>query len=89
MTRAAPGHVTIASEMPTLRTQDCGREYGNVTLPPVQRRRELACPSCRVEAPRSEWVVVFRRLTGFNARLPTLRVLKHRPCKQMVYFLVE
>ena len=56
---------------------------------PHRASEELVCPGCRTKAPRSEWVVVFRNVTGFNHRLPPLRVLKHRPCKQMVYFLVE
>jgi hypothetical protein len=61
-----------------------------VTLQSPQRVGEqLACPSCGTKASRSEWLVIFRNLTGFNNRLPALRVLKHRPCKQMVYFFVE
>ena len=56
---------------------------------PQHAGQQLACPRCGTKTPRSEWVLVFRRLSGFNERLPPLRVLKHRACKQMVYFLME
>jgi hypothetical protein len=60
-----------------------------VTLQSQRAGKRLACPRCGGEAPRSEWLVIFRNVTSFNNRLPALRVLKHRPCKQMVYFFVE
>ena len=61
-----------------------------MTLQSVQGTGELlACPRCRTRAPRSEWVVLFRRIHGNDNRLPHLCVMKHRRCKELVYFLVE
>lgn len=48
----------------------------------------LFCPHCRREAPRREWRLLFRRIIG-AAGQPPARVLEHRPCEQIVYFLLD
>jgi hypothetical protein len=50
---------------------------------------ELFCPRCRKSAPLGQWFIVFRRLEGETDTLPLIRVLRHRLCRGLVYFLVQ
>jgi hypothetical protein len=51
----------------------------------ARKGEQLRCPRCGPAATRAEWVVVFRRLAGYDRRLPPLSVLKHKMCKGLVY----
>ena len=48
----------------------------------------LFCPVCRVASVREEWTVVFRRIRSGQGTGPA-KVFRHRPCNEIVYFLVE
>jgi hypothetical protein len=50
---------------------------------------KLFCPRCRTDSPRSEWWLLFRRVRGPGEGLPPVRLLKHRRCSEIVYFLVK
>ena len=49
----------------------------------------LFCPRCGRETNRSEWRPIFRWLRGSGGAFPRVDVLKHRLCKEVVYFVVE
>ena len=48
---------------------------------------ELFCPRCQAPSRRADWVPVFRRLRGPHNE-PPVRVLKHKQCSELVYFLI-
>ena len=55
----------------------------------IRYTHDLAfCPRCRREAPQTEWRLVFRRIISVGGQ-PPARVLEHRPCEQIVYFLLN
>jgi hypothetical protein len=54
----------------------------------VIEERVIPCPHCHRNTPREEWRLVFRRIISAGGRKHA-RVLKHKPCEQIVYFLLE
>ena len=49
----------------------------------------LFCPRCGRDASRAEWRLIFRRLRSNKRALPPVNILRHRPCKEVVYLVVE
>ena len=48
----------------------------------------LPCPACGDSRPRREWRRVLRFVRGAKG-IPPVMILRHRPCNEIAYFLVE
>jgi hypothetical protein len=54
----------------------------------IQDEGHLPCPVCRSVRPRSEWRRVLRYVRSGSGETPAT-VLRHVPCNEIAYFLVE
>jgi hypothetical protein len=48
----------------------------------------IYCPRCREESPRHEWKRLWRHVRSATPRGKPAEVLKHRPCKEIVYVVM-
>jgi hypothetical protein len=53
-----------------------------------ERDRLVYCPLCQNERPRNEWIRVWRHVRSGTPRGKPAEVLKHRPCKEIVYVVM-
>ena len=79
------GFLPVCSQAVTTLTWSIDGQSG---LPYVIEDRVILCPRCNRKTPREEWRLVFRRIISADGRKPA-RVLEHKPCEQIVYFLLE
>jgi hypothetical protein len=49
----------------------------------------IVCPTCERPAPRPEWRLVLRWVKPSRPGAPAVRVLRHQPCDELAYVVLD